>query len=230
MDEIALVALLLIVVAAMSLALYIGRPIIDSTIKTSDIKGAQNDLQFIDDYIRTVSREGKDAARIFKFSSSKEFESIPGEDAIQFSTTSPVQLVDYFTRSFSGNFVYISGNDVNCQEKDGNGDGVTDLVAENSYIKAVFKKVNGALNTSDILTQVTDKTNNVTVFVGNSSIVIDDDPSTSSGAGYTEISNAGTSRPVCQIHAYVNSTLKYDIYYKLYTGADFLTVEVRNIV
>ena len=229
MDEIALVILLLIVVAAMSLALYIGRPIIDSTIKTSDIKGAQNDLQFIDDYIRTVSREGKDAVRIFKFSSAKEFESIPGEDAIQFSTVSSIQLVDYFTRSFSGNFAYISGNDVQCQEKDGDGDGVTDLVAENNYIKSVFKKAAGALNTSEIIMQITDKTNNVTVFVGNSSIMIDEDPSTSNGAGYTEISWAGTNRPLCQVHAYVNSTVKYDIYYKLYAGADFLTVEVRNI-
>ena len=229
MDEIALVVLFLIAVIGMAVALSIGRPAIDSAVKTSDIKGAQSDMQFIDEYIRTAAREGKDSMRIFKFSSAKEFESIPGEDAVQFSTLSTVQLVDHFTRSLSGNFVYISGNDVQCQEKDGDGDGAADLVAENSYVKAVFKKINGAINTGQILVQLTEKTNNATVFVGNSSILIDEDPSTSSGTGYTEISKSGTSLPLCQVHAYVDSSLSYDVYYKLYAGADFVSVEVRNI-
>ncbi len=221
--------LLLIVLVAAGLVLTIGNPIIDMTLRTADIKDAEDDMHVIDNYIRTVAREGKDAVRVFKFSSPKSFESMPGEDAIQFSAES-IQLFDYLTRSFSGNFVYVSGANVQCQEKDGNGDGVTDLVAENDKIKAVFKKVSsGAIYTDSILQQIIEKTNNVNISVGNSSVVINEDASTSSGEGYTEISQSGVNLPLCQVHAFINTTLDYDVYYKLYSGADFLAVEVRNI-
>lgn len=233
MDSIiSVVVLLVIVVIAIGIALSIGKPVIDSTIKTSDIKNAEDDIHTIDNYIRTVAREGRDSVRIFKFSSPKDFKSIPGEDAIQFSTQSPVQLVEYLTRTISGDLLYVSGNNVNCQQVDGDGDGTIDLVAENDKIKAVFRKVpSGALRTHLLITRITDKTNNVTAYIGNSSILINDDASTSTGtSGYTEISNGGLNLPLCQIHAFVNSTtLDYDIYYKLYAGADFIVMEVRNI-
>ncbi len=231
MDSIlSFVILVVIVVTAVGIVLNIGKPIIDSAVKTSDVKNAEDDLRIIDNYVRSVVREGKDSVRIFKFLSPKDFKSVPGEDAIQFSIQSPVQLVEYLTRSVSGNLVYISGSDVNCQQIDGDEDGVADLVAENGKIKAVFRAVSsGTLQTHLLITRIIDKTNNVTAYIGNSSVMINDNPATSTGTGYTEISNSGLNLPVCQIHAFVNSTLDYDIYYKLYAGADFLVMEVRNI-
>lgn len=225
------ILLFVIVIVAIGAVLTIGNPIIDIALRDTEIKNAEDDLHFIDNYIRTIAREGKDSMRIFKFSSPKSFETIPGEDAIQFSTTADTNAMEYLTRSFSGNFVYVSGNNVNCQEKDGDGDGSIDLVAENDKLKAVFRKiaVDTAIVTDRIFMQVTDKTNNATIYVGNSSVVINEDPSTSVGVGYTEISQSGTSLPLCQVHAFVNMTIDYDIYYKLYAGADFLVVEVRNI-
>lgn len=227
-----LALLLIFVVLAMVLVLSIGRPAIDAAIKITDMKSAEDDLHFIDDYIRTVAREGKDSTRIFDFSSPKAFESIPREDAIQFAAEGKTPIVEYFSRMISGNFVYIGGNNVQCQEKDGDGDGTVDLVAENDKIRAIFRRVTAtsALNTSSILTRLTDKTNNVNISIGNSSIVINEDYSTSSGVGYTEIGRSGLNLPVCYVHLFVNSTLDYDVYYKLYAGADFLVIEVRNIV
>ena len=225
------IVLFLIVVIGVSVVLNIGTPVVSSAVKTTEIKNAEGDLHFIDNYIITVAREGKDSMRIFKFSSPKSFESIPGEDAIQFSTETDVNFIEYLNRKISGNFVYVSGSNVNCQSKDGDGDGTIDLVAENDRIKVVFKSVpvDTAIVTDRLLLQITEKTNNMTTYVGNSSIVINEDPSTSVGVGYSEISNSGVNLPVCQIHAFVNSTLDYDIYYKLYAGADFLSAEVRNI-
>lgn len=224
--------LLLIVIIAVTLVLTIGQPIVDVAVRDTEIKNAEDDLHFIDNYIRTVAREGKDSMRIFKFSSPKSFETIPGEDAVQFSTTADVNLIEYLTRSVSGTFVYISGNDVNCQEKDGDGDGTIDLVAENDKLKAVFRKIarDTAIVTDRLFMQLTEKTNNMTIYVGNSSIVINEDPATSVGVGYTELGQSGTLLPLCQIHAFVNTTVDYDVYYKLYAGADFLVVEVRNIL
>ena len=225
------VLLFIIAIIGISIVLNAAGPIFSSAIKTTEIKNAESDMRFIDDYIVTVAREGKDAARIFKFSSPRSFETIPGEDAVQFSTESDTNFIEYLNRRPSGNFVYLSGSNVNCQEKDGDGDGTIDLVAENDRIKAVFRKIPAetAIVTDRLLLQITEKTNNITTYIGNSSIVINEDHSTSVGVGYSEISNTGSNLPICQVHAFVNSTLNYDIYYKLYAGADFLVVEVRNI-
>lgn len=223
--------LLIMLLIAIFLVLSIGNPTIDAAVKAVDFKSAEDDLHFIDDYIRAVAREGKDATRAFDFASPKAFESVPREDAVQFSSEGSSALIEYFTRVFSGNFVYIGGSNVQCQERDGDGDGTTDLVAENDKMRAVFRRVtaNSPLNTSSILLRLADKTNNVNISVGNSSIVINEDYSTASGVGYTEIGRSGTNLPVCVVHLFVNSTLDYDVYYKLYAGADFLVIEVRNI-
>lgn len=223
--------LLILIVMTIFLVLSIGNPIVDAAVKATEFKSAEDDLHFIDDYIRSAAREGKDATRVFSFTSPKAFESIPREDAIQYSAEGVSSVVEYFSRIFSGNFVYIGGNNVQCQERDADGDGTTDLVAENEKIRAVFRRITAtsALNTSSVLTRLMDKTNNVNISIGNSSIVINEDYSTSSGVGYTEIGRSGLNLPVCQVHLFVNSTLDYDVYYKLYAGADFLVIEVRNI-
>ncbi len=223
--------LFVIVILGMTVVLNVGGPAISAAVKSSEIKDAETDLRFIDDYIVTVAREGKDAARVFRFTSPKEFETVPGEDAIQFSTESGANFMDFMSRTITGNFVYVSGNNVNCQEKDGDGDGTIDLVAENDKVKAVFRKVavDTAIVTDRLFLQVTEKTNNITTYIGNSSIVINENPGTSVGVGYSELSKSGINLPLCQVHAFVNTTIDYDIYYKLYSGADFLVVEVRNI-
>ncbi|MBI4174190.1 MAG: hypothetical protein HY517_00970 [Candidatus Aenigmarchaeota archaeon] len=226
------ILLFVIVVIAVGMVLSIAQPVADSAVKQTEIKNAEDDLHFIDNYITTVAREGKDSARIYKFSSPKSFESIPGEDAIEFTTDADINVIDYLSRKMSGNFVYVSGDNVNCQEKDGDGDGTIDLVAENDKIRAVFRQValDTAIVTDRLLLQITEKTRNITTYVGNSSIVINDDPSTSVGVGFSRLSRDGVNLPLCQVHAFVNSTVDYDVYYKLYAGADFLVVEVRNIV
>ncbi len=219
--------LFLISIIAIALVLGMGIPIVNSAREATELKDAESDLHFIDTYVKTVAREGKDSVRIFKFTSPKQFESIPGEDAIQYSMETQTNFIDYLTRSFSGSFAYISGSNVDCIEKDGDGDGITDLVAENDKIIAVFKKVSGTVDTGEVISQITRKFDNTTVYVGNSSIVIDGDPSTSVGSGYTEISHHGYRLPLCQVHVSVDGNINYDVFYKLYAGADFFVTEIR---
>jgi len=62
-----------------------------------------------------------------------------------------------------------------------------------------------------------------------SSIVVDGDPATSSGNGVSYLERIGQDMPKCRAHFSMNSTVSYDIYYTLYSGADFLSVDVRNV-
>ncbi len=217
----------LIVVIALGLVIAMGMPIVRNAGETADTRNAQSDLMFIDRYVQTVAAEGKDAVRIYKFSSPKKFESIPGEDVIGFSAEAQTNIFDYLTRSRSGTFTFVGGNNVNCYEAEENGN--TYLVLENDKIKAFFRKTTGQVDTGEIMTKIIQKTNGADVYVGNSSVIIDDNPSTSVGTGFTELSFAGKQLPACQVHASVNSTTSYDVYYRLYAGADFLEIDVRNI-
>jgi hypothetical protein len=225
---VSLALLFMIVVVTVGLVIGMSNPILQNTQKSVNIKNAERNLMLLDEYIRTVAREGKDSARIFRFDSPKLFEASAGEDSAQFYEDK-TNFIEYLTRSATGNLVYIAGNDVDCLEKDGNGDGFADLVMENGRLKAVFRRVNGSIDTSNLLLEVTQKSNQQKIYVANFSAVIDDDLSTSAGVGYSEISHEGTGQPECQAHAFVNSTVSYDIYYKLYAGADFIAVDVRNI-
>jgi hypothetical protein len=217
----------LMVVMALGIVITIGTPTINSAAESLEIKNAQDDMRFIDTYIRSAAAEGRDATRVYKFSSPKTFESIPGEGAVQFSKDVQSNYMEYMTRTYSGNLLSITGSNVDCYETSEYG--IPYLVAENDKVKAYFRKISGQIDSGNVLAKIVQKTNNVTIFFGNSSVVIDNDPSVAVGTGYTEISFPGTRRPLCQIRAFVDSTMNYDIYYKLYAGADFLVVEVRNI-
>ncbi len=84
------------------------------------------------------------------------------------------------------------------------------------------------LSTNETIISLTEKTNNHTITFANTSVYVNNF-STAVGTGYSEISFTGRQMPHCQVHVFVNASLDYDIYYKLYTAADFLVSEVRNI-
>ncbi|MBI5072833.1 hypothetical protein HZA99_03370, partial [Candidatus Woesearchaeota archaeon] len=94
------------------------------------------------------------------------------------------------------------------------------------------QKVDGNYDTAGNIVLMREKILNTTIRPSDSSIIIDNDMTTSKGTGYSEM-NTGKNVARCRVHFFMNSTsinsVSYDIYYTLYSGADFLSVEVRNI-
>ena len=229
------VLLLAIVIVAWSVVLSIGTPTIESTVTSTDIIETEQTLSYIDNYVREVVKEGSGATRIFKFSvGNNEYETIPGEEVVQFTKTAPSALFEYFSRIFIKNIMRIAGADVDCYGADVDGDGSIDLVMENTFLKVGFQKVNkttplSSINTTTNIIYMKEKTYNNIVIPVNTSIVIDDDTSTSYGTGYSELLREKKNVPRCVIHFFVNSTVDYDVYYTLYAGADFLVIDIRNI-
>src|SRR3989338_11286006 len=142
-----------------------------------DVKISEDILHKIDNAINDVVREGPNSSRIVTFTPMKPIETVPEEDAVQFKAS--LGLIDYFSRVFKGNLVYIAGHDVNCGEEDMNVDGVTDLVMENTFIKAGFQKINktsplSSINTTSNIVRIMEKTGSTAINPVNSSIIIDD--------------------------------------------------------
>src|SRR3990167_2909743 len=135
----------LISITAIGVVISIGMPVINSASESTEIKNAQDDIKFIDNYIRSVAAEGAGAMRVYKFSSPKSFESVPGDDAVQYSKEIKTGFVQYLTRTVSGNFLYTSGDNVDCAD-----DGAYFFVG-NDKIGTYFRKINGAMDTADII-------------------------------------------------------------------------------
>jgi hypothetical protein len=176
--------------------------------------------------ISEVSREGIGSSRLIQIpSTAGAWQLVPEQDLIEFSlSTSPLEPL---VRRIRDNLIYISGFDANCSL--GNYTGTPAWILENSYLKIYLQKINGtALNTANNILALQSKVTNKTIVPADSSIQIDGSTATSSGTGFSEMRTG--SLPKCRAHFFVNTTtLDYDIFYTLYSGADFLEVEVRNI-
>jgi len=228
--------LVVIVILAIGIVSAIIIPLVNNMIVSSEIQGAESEIKSIDNVIRNVIREGAGVARAFSFSGPYKIDVFPEEDAIQFRRDIDINLFEYFSRSIAKNMAYIAGADVSCYEQDADSNGTTDLVLENTYVKFAFQKVPKASPLSSIDTKnnvvlMQEKTYNTIIYPSNSSVVINDNVTTSFGTGYSEILRSGLNVPECTVHFYINSGegTDYDIYYKLYAGADFLVIDVRNI-
>ncbi|MBI5332451.1 MAG: hypothetical protein HZB65_02675 [Candidatus Aenigmarchaeota archaeon] len=213
-----------IVVLGVSLVLVSGMPVIDKVKDGLEFQEAEKFMQKIGIAIDDVSREGEGSTRIVR-SGSGEYRIDSRSDLIEFVQRSSV--FDYLTRKQDNDLVLVSGTDARCYEQDVDGDSKVEMVMENSYIKIALKKASGAYNTKDAIVSITG--NNRTIYPTDSSIIIDEDPATGSGIAASELDEIGTGLPKCRAHYFMNSTIDYDIYYTLYSGADFMTVEIRNI-
>ncbi len=220
--------LMFIAVVAFAIVLGIGVPIIDASKQQATFKDAETAARLIDNAISQVALEGKGTVRVIEFTP-PEFASLPEEDALEFKMTSGIELLEHLTRRFVGNIVYISGSDVSCSDNDHN------MTIENNRILTVFQKIPKTspysnIDTARNILSVKEKGSGTTVSITNSSIVVDDNQSSASGNGYSELLRSGSSLPACTVHFFINSTSSdYDIYYTLYSGADFLVVDVRNV-
>lgn len=230
-----LVIVFSIALVAIFAVLNFGKPAIEIAKASTEARDAETVMKFVDNYMREIAAEGNGSIRQYKFIAPKEFEALKGENAIVYSSETSQSLFDFGTRTKSGNLIYIAGSDVSCAEADGNSDGVTDFVIENRFVRFVFNRTPetspySSIDTNYAILNMTQKNSGTSIIPSNSSIHVDGNSSSSYGNGFTEISRTGSNLPFCTVRFFVNSSSwDYDAYYRLYAGADFLTVYVRNI-
>ena len=215
------------VTLAMGLVLSVGNPLMERTKITSELRDAEKTISQFDKLIKQVAIEGNGSAREITLAFGEGRIDIRGkEDSITYEIFG-TKVFDYLTRRRFGNLYYLSGGDANCNESE------SVITMENSRVKLMINRVGSEcswtqVNTSSIILNITQKDSNVTVAIANFSVMINDNSATANGIGYVELLTKGENLPYCMVHARVNSTTNYDVYYTLFAGADFLVVEVKN--
>ena len=114
---------------------------------------------------------------------------------------------------------YVPGSNAKCYETNKN------VVLENRFLKVVFQKPSNFINTSSLLKYIQDKNTKNIIRFDESSVVIDEINETMYGYGSYELT-VGNALPLCVFKVYVNATIPYVIYYRLFSGMDFLLIEV----
>lgn len=215
---------LVLVIAGIGIVMLASSPLLEQAEAASALTQAEQSMTQLSNAIKSVSREGIGSSRLIEVPSlSGTWHLVPEEDMIEFRlATSPLEPL---IRRLRDDLVYISGFDANCSL--GTYGSSPAWILENSYMRAYLQKVNGSVDTSKDILALQSKVTNVTIVPADSSIRIDDDAATSSGTGFSEMSTGAL--PKCRAHFFVNGSVSYDIFYTLYSGADFLVVEVRNI-
>ena len=220
--------IILIVFIAIALVLSFSTSVVELSEDTTSLKQIESGLRRLDSFITETAKEGTGATRTARLDFTGNILAIPEEDTFQYETTTASPIIESFSRILSGNIITVSGNDVSCRKQ-------TNLVMENTFLRAEFQNIErttpmSSIDTTNNIKFLKEKTLNTQITLLNSSIVIDENASTSAGTGYSEILVQGTSLPACTVHFFINSSAAvYDAYYILYAGADFLVMDVRNV-
>ncbi len=221
---ITMVMVLFIGVIGIGIVLSIGNPTIKTFVAGGSVDEAKNILGIIDNAIMQVSEEGADSSRLVSFYSNVDgFETLPDENAIQFDVLG--NFMDYGSRNI-GRTMVIAGDEVDCYISDVNGDDIDDIVMENDKIMIGFKISDGVRDISEDILFVKNKLLNITVHVLGLKIDMSG-TDVNSGTGKIELLTTGKSLPLCKTVSSIDTgDISYSVIYTLYTGADFIVVDV----
>ncbi len=201
-----MVMVLFIGVIGIGIVLSIGNPVIKSTIAGGGIDEAKDIFNMIDNAIMQVSEEGTGSSRIVSFYTNNDgFESFPDEDAFQFDILG--NFVDYGSRSRYGNVMVFAGDEADCSVN------ASDIIMENNKI---LVKLDNSGNILLIRNKIANEDVPIldnTVYVSGRALV----------ANSAELIAQGKSLPLCKTIVNAGS---YKIAYILYTGADFLVIDI----
>lgn len=227
---VSIILMTLFILVGIGLVITISNPVIEKAKSASSIQEAEVIMKQLYNHVISVENEGNGSSRKMSLDSrGGEYQISKEENSILYEISGP-SVFEYLSRKYNDGFFSISGNDVDCYES---GD---DIVIENSRISAIFQKVGNyffwdTLDTATNIKNITQNDLGIGVSFSDSSILIDDNPSSSYGNGYSEILKDGTGLPVCIAHFMVNASSGdvYDVYYMLFAGADFIVQEIGGL-
>jgi len=230
---------LVILISFMALALVVtmGMPALNRAKEAAVINEATQHMRELDSTIREVASEGTGALRSTAMKVSGGTYSVNQKSgSVDFTYDMKYGLIEAGSFFKEGNLYMFSGTNGKASEYDLDGDSVAELVLENDILRIGIQKV---ANSSSPNTDTIDTKNNVKILnlkegmvnvtPADTSVILDNLPSTSSGVGYSELVSKGDYLSKAEAIVHVNSTdISYDVVYTLPSNADFLIVKIVN--
>lgn len=230
-EVIGAVLLLAVSISAIALVLLYSTGTMDDIRERSLLEGAKEGMRDIDRAVKEVSTEGEGSSREIEMSGG-EYLVDPSKETIRFELDSKSGTIPPAISRKEGPYFISTGADVKAYEGDVTGDGVAELVLENSHLVVAIKKITDSkINTSSLIALMRIRETGQEIFPEDSSIVVDGIASSASGRGSTRIEQAGDRLTKGSIVTLVDSKeVSYELWYTLRSGADFVEADVKNVV
>ena len=218
----------LVAVTALIIVLEAGLPFIKSLQERSAVSRARSVISSTDQQIVEVAREGQGSQRVVPF------EVADGEVKVEnnmltWKIETASKILEPRTRVDFGNIKIASDIDVSSINL------VSNTIIQNSRILANFTKLGSktnwtSINTSGLINFIEFKATGAKTN-GTFSFFLNQNSSSAVGTGYTELLQEGNALASATLKAHVNSTIyDYDLLFTLDSKADFLRVEVENLI
>ncbi|MBS3056845.1 MAG: hypothetical protein J4473_05430 [Candidatus Aenigmarchaeota archaeon] len=220
-----------IVALATIIVVNLATPMIDQGKGSTDIAMSKETMSRLSNILSELKQETVGAKRTVKIETNDEFIVSGKEDVFKLRLDPEIKIYEPGTRIKQGDIIISTGPYVSAYESDIDNDGATDIVLENEAVLFSVRKTGNSsfyqsLNTSNIITMIRNKKNDISV-VPESGIYIDNEADY--GNGYTELTVYGNAISSASIRVVMNSTFRYEALFTLGAGRDFIEMEVRNI-
>lgn len=209
--------------------------VLTSTKSTEMFNEARQNLRTVDAVINQLMFESTGARRSVDISLRQGKFIFSGEDDSIRVRLEGTGLLTPGTRIEEGNIIIQGGGTLDSYEKDIFDDGQTDLVMENSALLLAIKKLgnstnSAALNTTNIITLIRNKRQDVNISYPRAGIFVNDLNGSFYGTWYTDLTQTG-SRQQNSIVIYMNSSanITYDAVFTMSAATDFFELAVKNV-
>ncbi|MEM5834725.1 MAG: hypothetical protein QXQ69_02660 [Candidatus Aenigmatarchaeota archaeon] len=233
---VAYVMVIMIVVSGITLVLLIGMPTIEKARESLVINEAWENLRLMSQSIEEVATEGLGSLRTLSIKvTDGEYKINEKTNCIDFYySPKNYRLEPVFLKN--ENIIFIPGKNAIVREYDLDNDGNQEIILENEFLRVAIEKKGSKeapelINTSKLIKLIYFKPSDASLIPSDTSIFIDDREESSYGYGYSQALDPGKNSGKAEAIVYLNTTYaSYQILYTLYSGADFLTVKILNVV
>ncbi|MDP2750811.1 MAG: hypothetical protein Q8O89_08325 [Nanoarchaeota archaeon] len=222
------VIFILVVITVMVLVLEAGVPILKKLKSKTSLVKTEDTMQNLNQHIIDIASEGQGSQRVIPLEVN-DGEFVITQDQIRWKIESDQKLVEPMTYIEKGALKITTNTDVSSSEKG------SSFILENSRILVNFSKIGNEtswaqMNTSKIINYAVFKATNNNVN-GAFNFRIGDNENSSIGTGYTTLLDPASNTATSRIIAFVNSSqFEYKIEYTLESNADFLKIDLKDVV
>lgn len=213
-----------IAMAGVTIVVQTGSPALTKMKDVAAIDQAKDTLSNLDRIITLVSEEGRGSARVVPLQIKKGIIVVsPGTDTISYEIETSADVVSPRTKRQIGGLVFSSEANVRAYNDS------SSWILENEHLRVNISMVGSSvsyapINSSALVAEMYFK-DKATALDGSISILLDDNPASETGNGYTYAEELGLNLPRGRVVAYMNTTdAAYKLYFTLQSGSDFLEV------
>lgn len=216
----------LIGVIVLTIVIEAGIPFIKSLQERSNVNRARNTFSTLDQQIQEVAKEGQGSQRIVPLEISEGTVRVE-DNKLRWKIETSSKVLEPRTRIELGNLVIASDVDVSATETG------SFHIMQNSRVLVNFTRFGSKdshvpINTSSLINYVEFKDTG-TKTTGTFTFFINQNSSSTTGLGYTELLQTGSGLASATLKAHVNSTIyEYDLLLSLDSKADFLRATIEN--